>query len=78
MNVKIACIFLMARGRHIVTMKHLWEVDIGLSEPHTNLTLDDLDVTRKGQQGQRSRWTFINWAMMNILSVCTLGLGATV
>ena len=28
-NVKIANIFMMV---HVVTMKHLWEVDIGLSE----------------------------------------------
>ena len=29
---KIAYIFLTVRDRHIVTMKHIWEVDIGLSE----------------------------------------------
>jgi len=27
----------------MVTMKHIWEVDVGLTNPHTNLTLDDLD-----------------------------------
>jgi len=31
-NVKIANIFLMVRDKHVVTMKHVWEVDIGLSE----------------------------------------------
>ncbi len=30
--VKIANIFLMVRDKHVVTMKDLWEVDIGLSE----------------------------------------------
>ncbi len=32
MNVKIAYIFCMVRDKHVVTMKHYWEVDIGLSE----------------------------------------------
>ena len=31
-NVKIAYDFLMVRNKHVVTMKHYWEVDIGLSE----------------------------------------------
>ncbi len=31
-TVKIANIFLMVRDKHLVTMKHLWEVYIGLSE----------------------------------------------
>jgi len=31
-NVKIAYIFFMVRDKHVVTMKHYWEVDIGLSE----------------------------------------------
>ena len=30
-NVKIACIFLMVRYRHVVNMNHIWEVDIWLS-----------------------------------------------
>ena len=34
-NVKIANIFLMVRAKHVVTMKHLWEVDIELSESVT-------------------------------------------
>jgi len=43
-NVKIADIFLMVRDKHVVTMKHLWEVDIGLSESiKKNFTPDDLD-----------------------------------
>ncbi len=35
MNVKIANIFLLVRDKDVVTMKHLWEVDIGLSESIT-------------------------------------------
>ena len=31
-TVKIANIFLMVRDKHVDTKKHLWEVDIGLSE----------------------------------------------
>ena len=31
-NVKIAYIVLTVRDRHMVTMKHYWEVDIGLLE----------------------------------------------
>ncbi len=34
-NVKIANIFLMVQDKHMVTLKHLWEVDIGLSESVT-------------------------------------------
>ncbi len=41
-NVKIAYIFFMVRDKHMVTMKHYWEVDIGLSESVNNLTVDDL------------------------------------
>ncbi len=32
MKVKIAYIFLMVQDKHVVTMKHYWEVDIGHSE----------------------------------------------
>ena len=42
-NVKIANIFLMVQDKHVVTMKHCWEVDIGLSDPQKNLTLDDIE-----------------------------------
>ncbi len=42
-SVKIAKIFVMVPDKHVVTMKHIWEVDIGLSEPVKNLTPDDLD-----------------------------------
>ena len=31
-NVKIAYIFFMVRDKHMLTMKHYWEVDIELSE----------------------------------------------
>jgi hypothetical protein len=30
--MKIAYIFLMERDKNVVTIKHCWEVDIGLSE----------------------------------------------
>ncbi len=42
--MKIAYISLTVRDMHMVTMKHYWEVDIGLSESAKNLTLDDLDL----------------------------------
>ena len=41
-NVKVTNIFSMVRGKHGVIMKHLWEVDTGLSESAKNLTLGDL------------------------------------
>ncbi len=31
-NAKVANIVFMVQDKHVVTMKHLWEVDIGLSE----------------------------------------------
>ncbi len=31
-NVKIANIFLMVGDKHVVIMKHFWELDVGLSE----------------------------------------------
>ena len=42
-NVKITYIVLMLREKHVVTMKHYWEVDIGLSESAQNLTLNDIE-----------------------------------
>ncbi len=42
-NVKIAYIFLMVRDKHVVIVKHYWEVDIRLSESAKHLTLDDLE-----------------------------------
>ncbi len=38
----------------------------------------DLEMTPKVLQGQRSWCIFINWTMVNILSIGTLGLEATV
>ncbi len=32
MNVKVAYIVFMVQDKHMVTMKHYWEVDIGLLE----------------------------------------------
>ncbi len=52
-NVKIANIFLMVRDKHMVTMKHLWEVDIGLSESKTKLTPADLDgIISRSRKGR--------------------------
>ncbi len=42
-NVKVAYIVFMVQDKHMVTMKHYWEVDIGLLESAQNLTLDDLE-----------------------------------
>ncbi len=42
-NVKIAYISLTVRDKYVVTMKHYWEVDTGLSEFAKKLTSDDLD-----------------------------------
>ena len=42
-NVKVAYIVFMVQDKHMVTMKHYWEVDIGLLESAKNLTLDDLE-----------------------------------
>ena len=42
-NVKIANIFLLVLDKHVVTMKHLWEVDIELSESAKKLNLDDFE-----------------------------------
>jgi len=41
--VKIVNIFLMVRDKHVVTMKHLWEVDIGLPESVKEFDPVDLD-----------------------------------
>ncbi len=41
--------FKTVRDRHMVIMKHYWEVDVGLSESAKNLTLDDLEMTPEGQ-----------------------------
>ncbi len=44
MNVKIAYIVFMVRDKHMVSMKHYWEVDVGLTESaKKNLTMDDLE-----------------------------------
>ena len=39
----ISASFKTVRDRLMVTMKHYWEVDIGLSESAKNATLDDLE-----------------------------------
>ncbi len=31
-NVKIAYVFMVVRDMHVVTMKHYWKIDMGLSE----------------------------------------------
>ncbi len=56
-NVKIANIFLLVRDKHVVT-KHLWEVDIGLSESLKNLTPDDLDgvISIQGHESENRAW----------------------
>ena len=38
-KVKIAYIFFMVRDKHVITMKHYWEVDIGLSESAKKIDL---------------------------------------
>ena len=43
-HVKIAYILLMVRDRRTISMKHYWEIDIGLSEPENKFTLDNLGV----------------------------------
>ena len=48
-NVKIAYAFLTVRDRHMVTMKHYWEVDIGLSESAKNrpwMTFSKVQIER--------------------------------
>jgi len=57
--LKIANIFLMVRDKHVVTMKHLREVDVGLSNSVKNLTPCDLDGiisrSRKWKSGVASK-----------------------
>ena len=45
----------MVRDKHVVTMKHYWEVDIGLSESAKNLTLDDLQIDWFGAMSRPSQ-----------------------
>ena len=45
-NEKIAYIFLTVQDRHMVTMKHYWEVDIGLSNLTLYLLKGHLKVTK--------------------------------
>ncbi len=44
--------FKTVRDRHMVTMKHYWEVDIGLSESAKKLTSDDLDEVISSRESQ--------------------------
>jgi len=50
--VKIAYIFLMVRDKHMITIKHYWEVDIGLLESAKNLMSDDLDGSFEGHESE--------------------------
>ncbi len=44
------------RVRPVITMKHYWEVDVGLSESAKNLTLGDLAGLSQGHESENRAW----------------------
>jgi len=54
--MKIANIFLMVRDKHVVTIKHLREVDVGLSDSVKNLTRVTLTASFQGHVSENRAW----------------------
>ena len=69
--------FKTVRDRHVVTMKHYWEVDIGLSESANNLTLDDLDGSFQGHESENHPYRLNSYSYEQNVHHCQLGRSAS-